>query len=110
MVQKLFLNLLNSLRFDLLAIQPDFLTRGIDTTLYSLIVGVFLQLLYMEQILVANLHQFSQLASLIISQAGLGTGVDIFFKQNCGIEAAIEFEWGAANAGILSIVVHKLSY
>ncbi len=40
--KKLAFKLLVPLRFDVFAIQPDFLTRSIATTFYSLVMGSFL--------------------------------------------------------------------
>ncbi len=59
--KKLALELLVPLRFDVLAIQPDLLACSVAAALYSLVMGSFLQLLYMEKVLAANFYQLSQL-------------------------------------------------
>ncbi len=59
--KKLALDLLVPLRFDVLAVQPDLLARSVAAALYSLVVGSFLQLLYVEKVLTANFYQLSQL-------------------------------------------------
>ncbi len=59
--KKLTLKLFVHLRFDVLAIQLDFLARSIAVALNSLVMGSFLQLLCVEEVLAANFHQLSQL-------------------------------------------------
>ncbi len=59
--KKLALELLVPLRFDVSAVQPDFLVRSIAAALNSLVMGSFLQLLCVEKVLTANFHQLSQL-------------------------------------------------
>ncbi len=59
--KKFALKLLVPLRFDIFAIQPDFLARNVTTTLYSLVMSPFLQLLCVEKVLTANFYQLSQL-------------------------------------------------
>ncbi len=59
--KKLALELLIPLRFDVFAIQPDFLAWTIATTLYFFVIGSILQLLCVEKVLTANFHQLSQL-------------------------------------------------
>ncbi len=61
--KKLALELFVLFGFDVLTIQLDLLTRSIAMTLYSLIMGFFLQLLCMEKVLTANFYQLSQLFS-----------------------------------------------
>ncbi len=59
--KELALELLVSLRFDVLIVQPDLLARSVATALYSLVMGSFLQLLYVEKVLTANFYQLTQL-------------------------------------------------
>ncbi len=59
--KKLVLKLLVPLRFDVLAVQPDLLSRSIAVALNSFVMGSFLQLLCVEKVLTANFHQLSQL-------------------------------------------------
>ncbi len=90
--KNLAFELLVSLRFDVFAIQPDLLARSIDTALYSLVIGSFLQLLYVEKVLTANFHQLSQLFCQLVSRARSRAGVNIFFERDSGVVAAIEFK------------------
>ncbi len=57
--KKLALKLLVPLRVDVFAIQLDLLAQNIATTFYSLVMGSFLQFLYMEKVLTINFHQLS---------------------------------------------------
>ncbi len=59
--KELALKLFVLIHFDVPAVQPDILARSVATALYSLLMGSFLQLLYMEKVLTANFHQLSQL-------------------------------------------------
>ncbi len=59
--KKLALELSVPLRFDVSAIQPDFLARSVASALNSLVMGSFLQLLCVEEVLAVNFHQLSQL-------------------------------------------------
>ncbi len=54
--KKLVLELFVPLCFDVLAVQPDLLTRSIAAALNCLVMGSFLQLLYMEKVLTANFY------------------------------------------------------
>ncbi len=46
--EKLILKLFIPLYFDIITIIPDFLTQNVATSLYALIVGFLLQLLYLK--------------------------------------------------------------
>ncbi len=54
--KKLALELLVPLRFDVSAVQPDFLVRSVAAALNSFIMGSLLQLLCVEKVLTANFH------------------------------------------------------
>lgn len=62
-VQQTFSQALCSALFGCLCYSAKLLAWSIYMALYSLIVGFFLQLLCIEQVLAANLHQFFQLVS-----------------------------------------------
>ncbi len=108
--KKLALELFVPLHFDVLAVQLDFLARSIAATLNSLVMGSFLQLLCVEQVLAANFHQLSQLFCQLVSRARSRAGVNIFFEGDSGVVATIELERGVTGAGILGVVVGKLCY
>ncbi len=59
--KKLALKLLVPLRFDVPAVQPDLLAQSVASALNSLVMGFFLQLLCVENVLTANFYQLSQL-------------------------------------------------
>ncbi len=59
--KKLALELLVPLCFDVPAVQLDLLARSVASALNSLVMGSFLQLLCVEKVLTANVHQLSQL-------------------------------------------------
>ncbi len=59
--KELVLKLFVPLRFDVLAIKPDLLAQSVATAFYSLIMGSFLQFLYVKKVLIANFYQLSQL-------------------------------------------------
>ncbi len=61
--KKLTLKLFVPLRLDVFAIQLDFLVQSIATALYTLIMGFFLQFLYIKKVLTANFYQLSKLYS-----------------------------------------------
>ncbi len=48
--KKFAVELLVPLRLDVLAVQPDLLARSVATTLHSLVMGSFLQLLCVEKV------------------------------------------------------------
>ncbi len=108
--KKHVLKLLVPLCFDVFTIQLDFLTQSVATTLYSLIMGFFLQLLCMEKVLIANFHQFFQLFGHLVSRARSWVGVNILFERDSGVVAIIELEKGEHDAGILGIVVGKFPH
>ncbi len=108
--KKLALELFVLLRFDVSAVQLDLLARSIAAALNSLVIGSFLQLLYVEKVLTANFHQFSQLFYQLVSRARSQAGVDILFVGDSGVVATIELERGVTGAGILGVVIGKLRY
>ncbi len=108
--KKLTLELLVSLHFDVLAIQPDLLARSIAAAFNSLVMGSFLQLLCVEKVLTANFHQLFQLFCQLVGRARSRAGVDILFERDSGVVATIEFEKGMTSAGILGVVVGKLRH
>ncbi len=59
--KKLALELLVPFRFDVSAVQPNLLARSVALALYSFVMGSFLQLLCVEEVLAADFHQLSQL-------------------------------------------------
>ena len=46
---------------DIFAIQPNFVARSVALELYSLVVGLFLKLLSMVEVVPTHSHQFSEL-------------------------------------------------
>ncbi len=108
--KKFALELLVPLCLNVLAVQPDFLAGSVATTLHSLIIGSFLQLLCVEKVLTANFDQLSQLFRQLISRARSRTGVNILFKRDSEVVAAIEFEWSVTGAGFLGVIVGKLRH
>ncbi len=103
--KKFAFELLVPLRLDVFAIQPDLLTRSVVTALYSIVMGFLLQLLCVEKVPTANFHQLSQLFCQLVSRARSRAGVNVLFKRDSRVVAAIEFEWGVTGASILGIIV-----
>ena len=61
--KKVALKFLIPVYFDVLVIQPDLLIRSIATSLYSFVMGFFLQFLYIKKVLTINFYQLFQLFS-----------------------------------------------
>ena len=58
--KELRFQLLVPLSLDILAVQPNFLARGVALRFDSLIISLFLKFLGMIEIFLANNHQFSE--------------------------------------------------
>ncbi len=108
--KELALKLLVPLRFDVFAIQLDFLARSIAMALHSRVISFLLQFLFVEKVLTANFHQLSQLFCQLISTARSRPGVNILFERDSGVVAIIEFERSVTSTGILGVVVGKLRH
>ena len=93
--------------FDIFAVQPNFLTRSVTFRLNSFIVGSFLQLLGLLQVLSLYSHEIPKFLGQLISCFELGAGVDVFFVKNTWVVPVVELERHVPHASVSCIIISK---
>lgn len=108
--KKLCPKLLILLCLDIFFIKHNFLFRYIAAKFYILIMGSFLQFLHIEQVLLTNGHQFSQLFYQFIGRARSQVKIDFILKKHTKMIVVIKLKRHMAGTYILSIVIPKFRY
>lgn len=108
--KKLGLELQIMIFFDVFAIKHYFFAYCIATKLHDLIVSLFLHVLRVEQVLLANWLQFFQLLDQFVGEVGSQTRVNFILKKYVGMVAIVELKKGMISTYIFRVIVCQFSH
>ena len=108
--KKFCLQLLITFCFDIFAVQPNFLTKNINSRLRFFIVSSFLQFLIVLKVFSVCSHKFPKFFGQLISCFGCRTRVDVLFLEIAYVVTAVEFKRHVPYTGMFYVIISKFCH